>query len=119
MESSKTLLNRLADVLPLFENAVSSTGTEDRDWEFSKKLKSSITLLIQAVENLKPHFGSRHFSSEKECRDLLRGLSQGLNHLVPPKAQSDVSDESSAQYFRSMRRTLITLSVFSDVLPRA
>lgn len=88
MDSPTKLLNRLTDVLPLFENAVSSTTVADPDWEFAKRLKANITLLMQAVENLKPQIG---VGSEKESRVALQKISEGLDRLVPRVAVTSVS----------------------------
>lgn len=94
MESSKQLLHRLATVLPIFESAVEASAIrakrEGESWEFSKRLKSNFTLLIQATENLRPHFGTRHLKSETECRNVLSSISNELNALVPDKAQVKV-----------------------------
>lgn len=89
MESSGYLLNRLAAVLPIFESAVSPKHG-DRDWEFCIKLRSAFTLLLQAVENLRPHFGTQRFRSETECRDKLCTLSQELNNIVSEQSRVKV-----------------------------
>ncbi|KAF3769384.1 hypothetical protein M406DRAFT_75863 [Cryphonectria parasitica EP155] len=92
METSKNLLDRLADVLPVFEAAAEASAVEAQrqgeSWEFPKRLKSNITLLMYAIESLRPHFGTKHLKSETGCRNTLTSISKALNSLIADKTQA-------------------------------